>query len=201
MAFETLDETQTAKLNAMLEELYAGMGMGGGGGAGGLPTQAEALAMFGDIWKINLVETTDWNRGAGAIEMNYNPSVKEGKIVNQLPLENGGYIVGGQVGCYSPSLNLDGSANPNALLSHMHADHNCDGYDQIRTAPGKGSTSAEHITANHRNGWVRTLGIRGYFLTAPTTINACCMVDWDRSNGSRVVSYGSLWAFRFLNFQ
>jgi hypothetical protein len=197
--FDALDETQTSKLNGMLQELFAAVANGGGGGGNVQApeplTAEQALAAFNDTWRIKVVDIAD-----AVSMMDYNPSLKEGKIVNQLPLDRGGWICGGTVGVYAPALLPNGQPNPSVTFSHSHADHNEIGYDQIRTAPGKGSTQAQHINSNHPNGWCNPLGIRAYFLTQATTINACCMVDWNRSGGGRVICYGSLWAFRFLKF-
>ncbi len=157
-----------------------------------MTTLNEAQAAFNDLYRESVVEIPN------GVLMDYNPSLKEGKIVNQLSLPRGGHLIGGLVGVYGKRL-ANGNA-PNVVFEHMHADWNMDGYDQIRTAPAGGRTAAQHITSNHPNGWTRSLGTKGVFLTVPTVITVCCMVDWNRSAGGQVIAYGSVWAMRFTSF-
>ena len=194
MPLELLDETQVAKINAMMTELYAGLvGGGGAGQPSSLPTTAEAFALFNEMWKINVVEI------AAGKDMAPTTPPTEGRKVFDITLPRGGWLCGGQIGAYGSRADSTPPGVP-AVISHLHADHNADGLEQLQTSPGKGTTQAQHLTSNNSNGWVNALPIRAYFLPIETKINVVAHCDYNSGAGATVKCYGAIWGFRFLKF-
>jgi hypothetical protein len=105
-------------------------------------------------------------------------------VWNSISLTAGIWLVGGTAGVF-------GGAG--CVFTHMHSDHNSDGSTTVGTSPNGGSTTALHITSNHPNGWIFTLGIRPYNLSATTTIRAVSLVDF---SGGTAAAYGHLWGLR-----
>lgn len=107
-----------------------------------------------------------------------------GQVWNSIPLTKGSWLVGCQSGVF-------GGAG--AVFTHMHSDFG-DSTTSIQTSPGDGTTTAAHLTSNNSNGWIFPNGIKPFYLSAGTTINAVMTADF---TGGTAGAYGTLWAMRF----
>lgn len=92
--------------------------------------------------------------------------------------------VGGNVGVFGTS------GSP--ILTHMHSDHSV-GNGSIQTAPGFGTTVAQHVTTNQSNLWVLAGGNRRYRTTGATTITYRMIAEF---TGGTIAAYGYSWARR-----
>lgn len=79
------------------------------------------------------------------------------------------------------------------VWTHMHADHNVSGGTTIQTAPGNGSTVAQHVTSNNENGWILAHSPIRYRTTGPTTVNFVMTADFTGGTGG---AYGRSYAVR-----
>jgi hypothetical protein len=79
------------------------------------------------------------------------------------------------------------------VWTHMHADHNVSGGTTIQTAPGNGSTVAQHVTSNNENGWLLAHSPIRYRTTGPVTVNFVMTADFTGGTGG---AYGRSYAVR-----
>jgi hypothetical protein len=148
-------------------------------GGGGIPIQGRNTntpASAGDVGEII--------RSVVTLSPGFSlTSGSAGQVWNSISLTAGVWLVGCQSGVF-------GSAG--CTFTHMHADFG-DSTTSIQTSPGDGTTTALHLTSNQSNGWIFPNGIKPFFLSAGTTINAVMTADF---SGGTAVAYGTLWALR-----
>lgn len=97
--------------------------------------------------------------------------------------------VGGQAG-----LTKVGSNTP--TYQHMHADYNFSGATVIQTAPGGGSTVAQHVTSNNENGWILAYPTVLQRTTGALTVNFCMSVDFTVTGANTCGAWGRIYVRR-----